>query len=338
VSTVSIVVPTCGRPQTLRRTLAALASLAYDPSLHEVIVVDDGNDPKTVGIIDEAGLAASVQLVTQNRLGAATARNAGARVARNELLLFVDDDMIVRPDHVDLHVQTHSSYPDSFVGGDRWYAPEALAALEGTPFGRYRIQLEREFQSRRHDRRLGDNCAEVVMLPANDLSMSRAAFWSLEGFDEEFPYAGAEDQDLCLKARQAGHRLIRNYAIHSEHDDPTVTLEQFSVREERGAETVVVLAQNFPEMLGRFADNGPIQRLDSVPLKLKKVAKAALSTEPVLSLLHVLAHVLERLPVSERRLQAVYRLVLGLHIFRGYRRALAARSTVASYHAAQTSP
>jgi glycosyltransferase involved in cell wall biosynthesis len=325
--TVSIVVPTRGRPDTLRSTLAALTRLDYSPAKHEIIVVDDGADPQTEGVVNDTRRDAPIQLVSQNGLGAATARNNGARRAQHEFLLFCDDDMLVEPDHLHLHAAVHAEFANALVGSDRWYAPNSLAALEATPFGRYRVQLERVFQSREWDRPIDEHRAEVEMLPANDLSISRALFWELGGFDESFPYAGAEDQDLCLKAREAGCRLIRDYRIKPQHDDPTVTLEKFATREERGAETIVVLSQNFPHMLRRFGENGPIARHDRLGLKIRKLVKSVLSCAPLLRALHALAHALERLPISERRLHLLYRTILGLHVFRGYRRALQERAT-----------
>jgi GT2 family glycosyltransferase len=67
---VSVVVPTCGRPELLARCLEALSRQTLDPQRFEIIVVDDG----------------------RTRRGPAVARNRGWRRARAEIIAFTDDD------------------------------------------------------------------------------------------------------------------------------------------------------------------------------------------------------------------------------------------------------
>jgi GT2 family glycosyltransferase len=319
VRTVTIVVPTFRRPEALRLTLGGLMALDHPV---DVVVVDDGDEPGTAAIVDAVRGETPVTLLRQRQRGAASARNAGARVAQGELLLFLDDDMVVAPDHVSRHLATHAAYPGSFVGSDRWYTPASLAQLSSTPFGRYRVALERDFRAQLDERRLDDDCAETPIVAACDLSLARAAFEDLGGFDEAFPHAGAEDQDLSLRAKQAGLRLVRNYAIRPQHEEDMVTLPRFGWREERGAETVVVLGRRFPEAVGRFAENGPLARGDRPALAAKKLVKGVLGGDRALAALHRVATLLERLRVPEPVLRRVYRAILAVHISRGYRRGL----------------
>jgi glycosyltransferase involved in cell wall biosynthesis len=85
----SIVIPAHNEERELPATLAALsAALAECPMAHEVIVVDDSSTDRTAEIARESG--ARVERVELRQI--AGARNAGARLARGELLLFVDAD------------------------------------------------------------------------------------------------------------------------------------------------------------------------------------------------------------------------------------------------------
>jgi GT2 family glycosyltransferase len=73
---VSVVVPTCGRPELLGRCLDALSRQTLDPRLFEIIVVDD----------------------SRTRHGPAVARNRGWRRSRAPIIAFTDDDTEPRPD------------------------------------------------------------------------------------------------------------------------------------------------------------------------------------------------------------------------------------------------
>jgi GT2 family glycosyltransferase len=69
---VSVVVPTCGRPELLRRCIAALEAQTLPTVQYEIIVVDD----------------------TISRRGPAAARNIGWRHAGAPIVAFTDDDTI----------------------------------------------------------------------------------------------------------------------------------------------------------------------------------------------------------------------------------------------------
>jgi glycosyltransferase involved in cell wall biosynthesis len=324
--TFSVIVPTCRRPAVLRTTLEALVAVEFPEDAFEVVVVDDNGDRETAEVVAAFQQGpVSVRYLCQPGLGAAAARNGGARVARGEVLLFCDDDMRVDPQHLRQHLATRAACGDVLVGGVRWYSPSSLAALETTPFGRYRVQLEHGFDSDRKEQHpIHGPYIEMATLPSFDLSIARETFWKLGGFDETFPYAGAEDQDLSTRAIRAGLRLIRNREISLLHDDLTTTLRLFGEREERGAHTVVALTRKFPEFLGEFYKNAPISRKDPPSLLATKVAKAVFSRAMPLNALHFVATVLERAGTGDRRLWKLYRIIIGLHIFRGYRAALRA--------------
>ncbi|BBH67343.1 hypothetical protein ACTI_40280 [Actinoplanes sp. OR16] len=87
---VSVVIPTCNRPQLATR--AAASALAQTHSDLEVIVVIDGPDPSTVAelaLIGDPRLRV-VELPSRGR--APRARNVGVREARGRFVAFLDDD------------------------------------------------------------------------------------------------------------------------------------------------------------------------------------------------------------------------------------------------------
>lgn len=320
----SIVVPTFRRPEALRRTLASLLALDYERSRYEVIVVDDGADDVTVEILGEfQDQSVELSLEVQAHHGAARARNRGARRAQGDLLLFVDDDIVVEPDHLRRHRMSRDRHGDVLVNGAWEFTPEVLLALRSTPFGRFRIDLERRFQNEAAGERLSDGCVEMALLGSWDLALRRELFWEIGGFDEQFPVAGAEDQDFSLRARAAGCRLLLDTGIRCRHNDDRLSLRSYCAREERSAQTMPFLARKYPLEFGEVPyvlENRPIAREDGTGLIVKKLLKRALANGAILEILHRLTDLLEGARVQERLLRRAYQPLLGLHLFRGFRR------------------
>jgi GT2 family glycosyltransferase len=320
---VSFVVPTFRRPDALAPTLDALAKLDYPADRYEVIVVDNADDEATAWVVRSRP---RVRYEVERKPGAAAARNRGARMAEGRLLIFCDDDILVEPDHVRLALQTHERSGDGLVNGHWHFSPQTIEALRRTPFGRYRLALEEHFRTASTGaRQLNDGCWEMPAVSACNLAVSRERFWRLGGFDEEFPFAGAEDQEFSIRARAAGLRLIRNDKIALLHNDQTITFEQFCAREERSAQTAAVLATKQPGWgYGRafLAVNGPLRRSDPPAVALKKLVKGWLALPLPLRLTHQAVRIAERARLPDRALARIYSGVVGVHILRGFRQVL----------------
>ncbi len=323
----SIVVPTFRRPDALRETLAALLALDYDPGRYEIVVVDDGDDAATEAVI--AGVddgRVPIRLERQHRLGAARARNRGATLATGDFLLFCDDDMVVSKSDLVARVRAFERHGDVAVTA-RWeFSAAATRALRATPFGRYRIDLERQFQDGAAGEPLPDDPGSLRMelVGAATLSLARERFLGIGGFDESFPLAGAEDQDFSMRARAAGMTLLLDTRICSLHNDDNFTLRGYCAREHRSAQTVAILARKYPaELAGTeyVRENRPISPDDPARLVAKKALKRALSRDWALRSLERGVGLLERAGLPDRALRRLYRGLLGLYLFRGFRKA-----------------
>ena len=324
--TFSVVVPTFRRPDALEETLGALLRLDYRTDRYQVIVVDDGADDETITIVERfRGHGLELTLEAQSRRGAARARNRGARLAGGEMLLFCDDDMILEPAHLRLLVSARDRHGDAVISGAWRFSPRVMEALRRSPFGRYRIALERRFQEDSGGRPLeGDpGCLLMPLLGSGNLALRRDRFWEIGGFDEDFPVAGAEDQDFSLRAKAAGAVLLLDTNIRCLHNDNRLTLRDYCAREERSAETMPYLVRNYPTELRDAAyvrENRPIRAGDPPSLVLKKLIKLVLAQEAVLEPLHRLVGLVEAAHGPERLLRRMYKMLLGVHLFRGFRR------------------
>jgi glycosyltransferase involved in cell wall biosynthesis len=89
-SLVSVIIPTCNRPELVRRAVTSALSQTYRN--FEVVVVIDGPDSATamnLRLMDDYRLKV-VQI--PQRVGGAEARNAGVREANGAWIAFLDDD------------------------------------------------------------------------------------------------------------------------------------------------------------------------------------------------------------------------------------------------------
>src|SRR5947209_5053098 len=93
----SIIVPTYGRRDMVCQVLQSLSVQAVSPDAFEVVVVCDGDIDGSAracrAIRDRVRFV--LRVIEQANQGRAAARNAGVEVARGELLIFLDDDILV---------------------------------------------------------------------------------------------------------------------------------------------------------------------------------------------------------------------------------------------------
>jgi GT2 family glycosyltransferase len=326
--TVSVVVPTFRRPDALRDTLAALLVQDYPADQYEVIVVDDASEEETRRTVQQFQRGSPrVTYIGQNRAGVAMARNRGAEQASGDLLIFVDDDIVVESDHLSRHLEDQSRFGDAVVNGHWEFAPDMLAELQRSPFGRFRIEVEEWVKDGIKKQPISENLLRPALVTACNLGVRADSFAELGGFDESFPFAGCEDQDLSLRASEAGMSFVYDHEIRLVHHDRRLSLSEFGERQRRGAVTHVFLAGRHPtvrrdsEML---VENGPIRRGEPFRRTIKKLAKVALARPTGFALLGLSARALETVAPGSSALRRLYWATLGVYIFAGIREGLAA--------------
>jgi glycosyltransferase involved in cell wall biosynthesis len=98
---VSVVVPTCNRPELLREALASIRALEGPDLALEILVGDNGSMPATEAAAKEYG-ARHLRTKTP---GAAAARNVAMRAATGDYLAFLDDDDLWLGGHLRTHLE-----------------------------------------------------------------------------------------------------------------------------------------------------------------------------------------------------------------------------------------
>lgn len=196
----SIIVPTFGRPQRLRRCLEGIGALDFPSDDFEVIVVDDGADAATRAVVDVAATSRGVRYLAQpERRGPAAARDAGATHARGDFLAFIDDDCVPEPEWLRQLDEARRAYPGaSLLLGGRTVngVPENIHAEAS--------QLLVDFLYEWYNA----DPTHAAFFTSNNMACDRGAFVRVGGFDTTFRRAAAEDRDLCDRWREHGLRLV----------------------------------------------------------------------------------------------------------------------------------
>lgn len=88
--TVSVIIPTCGRPDDLRRCLASMVAQQTRHRL-DILVVD--NNPSSSAAAEVVADLPLVRMISERRPGLSFARNTGIRHALGEIIVATDDDV-----------------------------------------------------------------------------------------------------------------------------------------------------------------------------------------------------------------------------------------------------
>jgi GT2 family glycosyltransferase len=192
----SVIVPCKGRVTELRALLTSLAearTMCTEPV--EVIVVDDSGPADARRHLAHCAAFDTRYVRGPRHVGAK--RNVGVRLAKHDLLYFIDSDCQATPHLLQRHVKAHRADTPGTVA----VAGPTVLADADTTF--YRIMrrsrlLNEAFEWPRY-------CERVAWATTSNLSVRRSAFTAVGGFaGRPLTVVGGEDVDLCLRLTGAG--------------------------------------------------------------------------------------------------------------------------------------
>jgi glycosyltransferase involved in cell wall biosynthesis len=187
----------------LRNCLRTIVENDYPSDLVEIIVVDNGSTDGSDLVAGEFG--ATVLRHPQGKVSAL--RNAGAAIARGEVLAFVDADHLLDS----AWLSALASCMDSTIVG------AAGAAYTAPPDGTW---VQRCYDGLRvHP----EGRVETEWLGSGNMAVRRDIFQALGGFDVSL--ATCEDVDICQRIRAAGHSILSDSALRSVHVGDPRTLK-----------------------------------------------------------------------------------------------------------------
>ncbi len=226
-SAVSVVVPTCGNPGSLERTLASIFATGYE--LLEVVVVENRpSAPATRAVAEHAFPDQHVRYVEEPRRGSSWARNAGLAHSEGDVIAFTDDDVVVDTGwiHNALRALEHSDNLACVTGRILPLSAETAAERLFAEFSVFDKGPElRVF-------RLPDSRVELPLFPyvaghvgsGANIIIRREAAHAVGGFDRALgagtPARGGEDLDLFIRLVQKGFSIVYDPSVIIFHDHP----------------------------------------------------------------------------------------------------------------------
>lgn len=135
---VSIVIPTMKRRAFLEETLTYLLKTDYPHELLEIFVVDGGSTDGSREVVEQLQRQTAITLRwhSDKSLRVSAARNFAIRETEAEILLFLDDDCITRPNWVQELIQPLLKETADIAGGTDYAPPDDpfLAQCEDVAF------------------------------------------------------------------------------------------------------------------------------------------------------------------------------------------------------------
>ncbi len=200
-SRISVIIPTHNGAATLAQCLQAIRSSSLSP--REFIVVDDASSDNSPGIAKQF----NCRVVRSNEnIGAARAKNLGAKNATGEILFFTDDDVIVSGDALK---RTAEDFSDTSVA-----AVVGLFAAE-IPFDDFASNYKNLWMRFTYERMPRQG---IGLFYTSVAAIRREVFLRLGGFDENYRGASiAEDTEFGQRVWGAGYKIILDPGVSVTH-------------------------------------------------------------------------------------------------------------------------
>jgi glycosyltransferase involved in cell wall biosynthesis len=191
---VSVIIPVYNAEATVRESLASVFAQSYPSRQYEVIVIDDGSTDGSSNIIKQF----HARLIEQANAGAASARNAGIKNARGELIIFLDSDCRVNPGWIDLHVREHIKNQAAGCIGGAFTIPD----LKTTAF----FELCDYYSSWYEQNPKCPPDSDYEYLPSTNISFKKSVLETIGGFCAILKTG--EDVEICQRIRKEGRQVL----------------------------------------------------------------------------------------------------------------------------------
>jgi len=202
---ISVVIPAYNASSTIKKCLDAVVSQDFKDT-YEIVMVDDGSKDNTAEIVKKYK---KVKYIFQKNAGPATARNKGWENSNGDIIVFTDSDCVPEKDWLSEMVKPFEKEKSiGAVGGAYGKTinnESKLATLIGE---------EIKFRYK--------NIGNYTDAHGSySLAVRKEILEKVNGFNESYPVATAEDWDLCYKITKLGYKIYFNKKAKTGHHHPS---------------------------------------------------------------------------------------------------------------------
>lgn len=105
----SLIIPTYNKLSRLKLLMTSLKNQNCSTDCFEVIIINDQSTDDTMQYLKSLKSDFALHILEQKHSGRAETRNKGLMKAKNDVIIFVDDDLILSPDFITEHLKRHET-------------------------------------------------------------------------------------------------------------------------------------------------------------------------------------------------------------------------------------
>ena len=225
----TVVVPSYNRRGPLRDALLSLSRQSYPPHMFEVVAVVDGSTDGSAELARSLDTPYELRVVEQENRGPASSRNRGAREAREELLVFLDDDLLPETQCLAAHVAGHESGgPEHVVLGSCPPVPRGG--------GLWPIYFRAIWDRHHHCKAERHHKWTYADIVSGSLSLTRSLVLDSGGWDERF--SRREDWEFGLRLLRDGASFVYKPDARAWHNFESTLASELRNRQVEGRDDV----------------------------------------------------------------------------------------------------
>ena len=203
----SLIVCTYNRHAFLKETIASILQHFSGKTNYELVIIDNNSTDDTAQVVKLFLHLPTVRYVLETNQGLSHARNRGIKEAQNEILVFLDDDIDIEPNYLDVCDEVYSNPDVRIVGGK--VLPYNTTIPDWLPEQYYYIVSVFN---------LGDKAFNTDKLMGANYSMRREAALKIGWYNIELGrkgnnLMGGEEVDYLDRARVAGYKILYQPAL-----------------------------------------------------------------------------------------------------------------------------
>lgn len=185
---------------------------------YDTFLIDNAS-PDRIGGPVEADRSDLHAIQNACNLGFGGAANVGVRATESLQIVLINPDILVQPSAIEALISAMEADPAVAIASGKLLYPDGKTIQHAGGTITYPLALAEHFGYGEEDRGQHDVPREVDYVTGALFAVRRSAIERIGLFDEGFFPAYFEEADLCLRARQAGYKVLyvpTAVAIHQE--------------------------------------------------------------------------------------------------------------------------